>query len=131
MSSYIRVKPLTYYKFRCSKPELEIRGLQDKIGSDFRSSEVPYNVTCLSIYHILEHQKEFILADKNGYEIVELLKTVTKRCDSERSIVDLFWNMNKFWEDSFLYELGKLTGFEHKFDANKFKNIKFWERENY
>lgn len=54
MTNYIRVKPLTYYKFRCSKPELEIRGLTDKIGSDFRSSEVPYNVTSSPVHSFLK-----------------------------------------------------------------------------
>ena len=43
----LAIKPLEYYKFRSSHPDLEIKYLSDKYGSDVRLSYSPYCRTLL------------------------------------------------------------------------------------
>lgn len=53
----LAIKPLEYYKFRSSHPDLEIKYLSDKYGSDVRLSYSPYCRTLLEESAILQFQK--------------------------------------------------------------------------
>lgn len=69
----LAIKPLEYYKFRNSSPELEIKYLCDKYGSDVRLSHSPYCRTLLEESTILQFQKEVIEHIEFGKELIDII----------------------------------------------------------
>lgn len=69
----LAIKPLEYYKFRSSHPDLEIKNLSDKYGYDNRLSHPPYCRTFLEESTILQFQKEVIENIAFGKELIDII----------------------------------------------------------
>lgn len=69
----LAINSLEYYKFRSSHPDLEIKYLSDKYGSDERSAYAPYCMTFLEESTILQYQKEAIQNITFGKELIDII----------------------------------------------------------
>ena len=77
----LAIKPLEYYKFRSSHPDLEIKYLSDKYGSDERSAHPPYCRTFLEESAILQFQKEAIEYIAYGKELINIILDEQQRTE--------------------------------------------------
>lgn len=69
----LAIKPLEYYRFRSSHPDLKIKYLSDEYGSDVRLSHPPYCRTILGESTILQFQKEAIQNITYGKELIDII----------------------------------------------------------
>ena len=69
----LAIKPLEYYKFRSSRPDLKIMYSGDKYGSDERSAYPPYCRTFLEESTILQFQKEVKENITFGKDLIDII----------------------------------------------------------
>lgn len=95
----LAINPLEYYRFRSSHPELEIKYLSDKYGSDVRLSRPPYCRTFLEESAILQFQKEAIEYIAYGKELIDIIIDEQQR--TEKADYGIYYSNYKLllrWE---------------------------------
>ena len=115
------IKPLEYYKFRSSHPDLEIKYLSDKYGDDVRLSHPPYCRTFLEESTILQFQKEVKENVAYGKELIDII--IDERQKTEKAGFGIYYSNYKLllrWE--------KISGIEQCVPK---EDRYFWRNFNY